>query len=129
MFSHLSCSIYLKPIPLMSVILSGLNLGFPLSRKPDSREENDCKRRNHQLVNAFYLAPHQVLCIHLSYSVFMTGNMHCHLHCQMRKLRLGKVKSLGKSITCSQFAVQRSAHGCVYLIPVSVSITTVLSLS
>lgn len=31
----------LDPLPLMTVTLSGLNVGFPLSRKPDYGEEND----------------------------------------------------------------------------------------
>lgn len=38
----------------------------------------------------------------------------------MRKLRLGEVKSLAKSIPCSKWSMLRYACGSVYLIPMSV---------
>lgn len=47
----------------------------------------------------------------------------------MRKLRLCKVKSLCTSIPCSKWSVQGSACGSGRLIPVSVFITTFLSLT
>lgn len=64
----------------MAIILSGLNIGFPLSRKPDYGEEKDCYRSNHHLLSAFLFGtiPHSLHV--LFYSIFTTGNVRYHPH-------------------------------------------------
>lgn len=84
---------------------------------------------SYHLLNAFYLAPCPVLCLDYLIQSPQQGKCIIILTFQMRKLRLGKVKSFARGVTCTQWSLQRPEQGSGYLIPASVWIITFLSLS
>lgn len=101
----------LDPLPLLAVILSGLNLGFPLSRKCDYREENDYNRNHRHLVNVFYFAPSHVLCIYCLISSLQQGTCIIILTFQMKKVTCQEppMWQMVSAVICMRLCVHNSS--------------------